>query len=103
MCPQFDILLIGSIVSYPKTNWPGFFCLVRWYVLRTMKAAAAKMPIHGSESSKYVSVDYRNVQDSLILDVFFLWLLLPMDYMRKHVLSEYHIIVLPRYFKLVTK
>ena len=35
--------------------WPGIFCLVRWYLIFTAKSAAARMPIHGSASSKYVS------------------------------------------------
>ena len=52
---QFAIWLIGRIMYLPKTNCPGLFCLVHWYVLCTTKSAAASIPIHGSESSTYVS------------------------------------------------
>ena len=52
---QFSILLIGSIMSRPKTDWIIIFCFVWWYVLCTMKYASARMPIHGSASSTYVS------------------------------------------------
>ena len=42
-------------MSLPKNNWPGIFCLVRWYILRTAKNSATKIYIHGSVSSTYVS------------------------------------------------
>ena len=62
-------------MSRPKTNWPGIFCLVRWYVLRTAKSAAARMTLNGLALSTYfycrLYVSY--VQDSLVLDVLFLW------------------------------
>ena len=51
---QFSTLLIGSIMFQPKTNWPRMFCLVRWYVLRTVKDDDARISIHGSASSTYV-------------------------------------------------
>ena len=49
------IWFIGRIMSRPKNNWPGFFSLVRWYIDRTVKASVLRIPIQGSESSKYVS------------------------------------------------
>ena len=42
----------------PKTSWPGIFSFVLWYVDRTSKDSAARIPIHGSASSTYVFVDY---------------------------------------------
>ena len=38
-----------------KTSCTGMFCLVLWYIDRTTKAAAARIPIHGSASSTYIS------------------------------------------------
>ena len=52
---QFSILFIGRIMFWPKTNFPGLFFLVRWYVYCTSKAAAARITIQGSASPSYVS------------------------------------------------
>ena len=41
-------------VSPQKLIGPDFFCLVPWYVPRTVKAASARIPIYGSASSTYV-------------------------------------------------
>ena len=46
---------MGKIIYQPKTSCPRIFPLVVWYVERTAKAAAARIPIHGSSSSTYVS------------------------------------------------
>ena len=42
-------------MSQQKNNWPGLFCSVHCYVLHNAKAVAARIPIHGSASSTYVS------------------------------------------------
>ena len=52
---QFAILSIIRIASCPKANCPRIFYLFQWYVLCNPKAAATRMPIYGSASSKYVS------------------------------------------------
>ena len=49
---------IGRIVSLPKTSWPGILHLVLWYVERTVKSAAARIPIHGPAPSTYVSCKF---------------------------------------------
>ena len=41
-------------MSRPKTDWPGIFYLVRWYVLLTVKTSVARMNIHVSASVTYV-------------------------------------------------
>ena len=46
---------IGRIIYQPSTSWPILLPIVRWYVERTEKAAAASNPIHGSASSTYGS------------------------------------------------
>ena len=56
---QFSIRLIGIIMYCPKTNWPILFCLVWWYVICTTKSAAARVTIHGSASSTYVSCGFQ--------------------------------------------
>ena len=74
-------------MSRQKIDWPGIFYLVRWYVLRKTKAAAARMPIHGLELSTYVYcrlyISY--VQDYLALNVFFIWLSSPVDSLGKQI------------------
>ena len=52
---QLDIGLIGSIISFPNSIWPGIFCLFWCYVLHIKKSASARMPIHSSASSTYFS------------------------------------------------
>ena len=47
--------VMGRIVYQPKTSCPRLFPLVVWYVERTVKAAAARIPIHGSAPSAYFS------------------------------------------------
>ena len=42
---------VFSIMSNPKTSWPGVACSVVWYVLRTAKAVAANTPYQGSSLS----------------------------------------------------
>ena len=72
-------------MSLPKTSWPGIFSFVWWYVERTVKAAAARIPIKGSASSTYVPVDCTYVHGSLILDVVSLWLRSPVGSQGKQV------------------
>ena len=52
---QYAIIIIGRIISWPNTSQPGLLPLLQWYVERTAKSAAARIPIHGPESSTYVS------------------------------------------------
>ena len=52
---QSAMWFIGRITSRPKTRCTGLLTLVVWYVKRTAKAATARIPIHGSALSTYVS------------------------------------------------
>ena len=52
---QSSTWLIGRIMYWPKTIWPRLLPLVVWYVYHTAEAAAARILIHGSASSTYVS------------------------------------------------
>ena len=47
--------LMGSIMYQPNIIWPGILSFVLWYVDRTKKADASRIPIHGSASYIYVS------------------------------------------------
>ena len=55
MYPQVTMWFIWRVISRPKTIWYGLFPLVRWYVYRTTKAAADRIPIHVSVLYTYVS------------------------------------------------
>ena len=46
---------MGMVISWPKTSCTGLLHLAVWYVHRTAKATVARIHIHGSESSTYVS------------------------------------------------
>ena len=52
---QSTIVLIGIIVSRPNKNWPKILSLIIWFVYHTAKAYSARIPIHGSAPSMYVS------------------------------------------------
>ena len=51
---QSAMWFIGRIMSRPKTSWPEILPLDVWYVERTAKASAARIPDHGWGSSTYV-------------------------------------------------
>ena len=42
---------VFSIMSRPKTIWPGVACSLIWYVICTEKYVAANIPDQGSSSS----------------------------------------------------
>ena len=65
----------------PKNELAQNFCLFRWYVECTAKAAVARIPIYRPASSTYVYADYMYVQDSLLVYVFFIWLHLHVYYL----------------------
>ena len=47
---QSAMCLIGIIVSWSNTSFPGILYLILGYLDRTAKSVTSKIPIHGSAS-----------------------------------------------------
>ena len=81
-------------MSQPKTNCPGNFTLVRWYVYHTAKSSADKILVHGSASSTYVycglNVDTVLPRTSCIFSIVVFALGLP---------GEAGLVLIPYYFQ----
>ena len=87
MCVQSAIRLIGRIISCPKTNWPGIFVYSGGRCSLPIKLLLLGCPSMVHHHPHKFPVYYKYVKDSLVLDEFILWLLLPVDSLRKQVSS----------------
>ena len=83
VCLQLSILLIGGIMSRLKTNWSRLFLKSGGTYSVPQNLLPLGCPSMGQRHLHKFTVYYKYVQDSLLIDEFFIWLRFPVDSLTK--------------------